>query len=360
MSGNQKRLEWVDAAKGISIILVVMMYSVFNVGQDTGGTGFFHYVIAFATPFRMPEFFLISGLFLSQVITRTWARYGDRRIVHYFYFYGLWVVIHLVVKIGIGLHQPVSAGTQIVEAIWQPYGVLWFIYMLGVFSLTAKLCFRLKVPHVVVLAIGAGLQMAQITSVSYLVQQFCTYFVFFYAGYVLAPTIFKLVAWADEHVKLALLGLLAWALAEAALVFSPGYHVYPDHIEMGLAAFPPLHLSLAVIGAAALCVSGVLLMKLRSMDWLRWIGEHSLVIYVAFVLPMSAARAVLTKMPVMQDVTLLSGVVILIAIAFPVALYLLTQRTDKAKFLFERPAWAHVPGVPGSRAQRAAMAVPAE
>ena len=72
MSGETSRLDWVDTAKGISIILVVMMYSVFNVGSDTGEAGFWHYVIGFATPFRMPEFFLISGLFLSLVIARPW------------------------------------------------------------------------------------------------------------------------------------------------------------------------------------------------------------------------------------------------------------------------------------------------
>ena len=53
MSGQNTRLSWVDTAKGISIILVVMMYSVFNVGQDAEGIGLFHYVIGFATPFRM-------------------------------------------------------------------------------------------------------------------------------------------------------------------------------------------------------------------------------------------------------------------------------------------------------------------
>ncbi|HZY68332.1 MAG TPA: acyltransferase family protein, partial [Devosia sp.] len=72
MSGSTDRLNWVDSAKGMSIILVVMMYSVFNVGQDAEGVGIFHYVIGFATPFRMPEFFLISGLFLSQVLARSW------------------------------------------------------------------------------------------------------------------------------------------------------------------------------------------------------------------------------------------------------------------------------------------------
>jgi uncharacterized membrane protein YcfT len=36
------RLDWVDAAKGISIILVVMMHSAYGVGGDTGEIGILH------------------------------------------------------------------------------------------------------------------------------------------------------------------------------------------------------------------------------------------------------------------------------------------------------------------------------
>ena len=74
MAADSKRLDWVDMAKGLSIFLVVMMYAASSVGEDTGGVGALHWAIAFATPFRMPEFFLISGLFLSQVIDRAVAR----------------------------------------------------------------------------------------------------------------------------------------------------------------------------------------------------------------------------------------------------------------------------------------------
>src|SRR6201995_6060336 len=116
MSGHpSQRLDWVDSAKGISIILVVMMCSVFNVGQDASGVGLFHYVIGFATPFRMPEFFLISGLFLDQVLARTWRGYADRRVVHYLYFYALWAVIHIVLKIGIMSAAPKEAA---VDLLW--------------------------------------------------------------------------------------------------------------------------------------------------------------------------------------------------------------------------------------------------
>ena len=64
------RIDWVDYAKGICIVMVVMMHSVLGVELAAGQTGFMHPLVAFAKPFRMPDFFLISGLFLSVVIAR--------------------------------------------------------------------------------------------------------------------------------------------------------------------------------------------------------------------------------------------------------------------------------------------------
>ncbi len=76
------RVAWVDYAKGICIVMVVMMHSTLGVGAAAGGEGFLHTVVAFAKPFRMPDFFLLSGLFLSRVIDRDWKTYLDRKVVH--------------------------------------------------------------------------------------------------------------------------------------------------------------------------------------------------------------------------------------------------------------------------------------
>src|SRR5688500_2067674 len=168
MSGQNARLDWVDTAKGLSIILVVMMYSVFNVGSDTGETGFWHYVIGFATPFRMPEFFLISGLFLTLVIARPWRASAARRALHYFYFYALWAVIHLGMKIGLATQDPVEMVQQVALAVVEPYGVLWFIYLLAVFSAATKLLYELKAPHWVVFVFLAALQITPVETGSYL------------------------------------------------------------------------------------------------------------------------------------------------------------------------------------------------
>jgi uncharacterized membrane protein YcfT len=362
MAGEARRLDWVDVAKGISIILVVMMHSAYGVGEETGGAGYLHYVIGWATPFRMPEFFLISGLFLSSVIARDWLRYADRRVVHYLYFYALWAVLQIAFKVGLGTGDPMGALRDMALAIVEPYGVLWFIYMLAAFSLATKLLFELRAPHWAVLAIGAVGQMVPVATGSTLVDYFCEYFVYFYGGYALAPHIFRIVDWAERNVVLAVPALLVYALVNGLLVFTGGFEMRPVHAQMGYAALPGLHLALAFIGSIALCVFAGLLVKLPFTGWLRWLGEHSIVVYLSFSIPMAASRVVLLKLGVITDTGILSTAVMLTAILAPLLLYWLIQKTGWGRFLFERPAWAHIPGTPGSSSYDAkkALATPAE
>jgi uncharacterized membrane protein YcfT len=356
-----QRLNWVDAAKGISILLVVMMYAAYSVGEETGGIGFLHYIIAFATPFRMPEFFLISGLFLSHVINRPWSAYADRRVVHYLYFYALWAIIHIIFKVAIVAGDPMGALAQLGEAAWQPYGVLWFIYVLALVSAATKLLATLKIPQWVGLAGAAALQIAPIATGSYAIDQFAEFFVFFYAGYMFAPMIFKFVASAMAAPFYAVAFLTLWAIGNGMLVFSPGYQMHADSMEMGLAALPGLRLALALVGSIALCTLAGLLSKLSFMNWLNWIGAHSIVIYLSFALPMSIMRVILLKLDIIPDTGLLSLVILIGAMIAPIALYALIQMTGWGKFLFERPAWAHIPGTPGSlRPKVKAKSVPAE
>jgi len=77
------RIDWVDYAKGFCIIMVVMMHSTLGVEQAAGREGWMHAAVAFARPFRMPDFFLISGLFLARVIDRARRDYLDRKVLHF-------------------------------------------------------------------------------------------------------------------------------------------------------------------------------------------------------------------------------------------------------------------------------------
>src|SRR5437667_11427565 len=138
------RVDWVDYAKGICIVMVVMMHSVLGVELASGETGFMHVLVAFAKPFRMPDFFLISGLFLALVIGRDWRVYLDRKVVHFAYFYVLWVTIQFGFKASSFAAETSWSHVALLylESFIEPFGTLWFIYLLPLFFIVTKLTRR--------------------------------------------------------------------------------------------------------------------------------------------------------------------------------------------------------------------------
>ena len=203
------RIDWVDYAKGICIVMVVMMHSVLGVEAAAGQTGFMHVLVAFAKPFRMPDFFLISGLFLSVVIDRDWRTYLDRKVVHFAYFYVLWVTIQF------GFKAPSFAaeqgwthvGVEYLESFIEPFGTLWFIYLLPVFFVVTKATLRL--PPLAIWGAAAALEMAHIATGWTVIDEFSARFVYFYSGYLFAHYVFALSDRARARPGLALAALAA-------------------------------------------------------------------------------------------------------------------------------------------------------
>ncbi len=335
------RLAWVDVAKGICIILVVMMHSTLGVGEAMGGEGFMHHVVEFAKPFRIPDFFLLSGLFVGRVVDRDWRLFSDRRIVHFAYFYLLWMVLQSAVKYG-QITEGAGPGAflaHLAHGLIEPYSTLWFIYLLAVFSVAVKLLRRVPGP---VLLIGAALlQLAPVHTGSTLIDEFCARFVYFVAGYLFAARIFALADWVRARSGLALVGLAAWAGIEGALVFTPtGFPSHPN-----LAGLPGVSLVLGAAGALAIVSAAALLTRAGGpvTAMLRACGERSIVIYLAFFLPMAGLRTVLVKSGIIADVGVVSLLVTATAVAVPLGIERLVRHTP-ARFLFRRPAAFHLVG----------------
>lgn len=325
------RLAWVDTAKGVCIVLVVMMHSTLGVGEVMSGEGWLHQAVAFAKPFRMPDFFLVSGLFLSRVIDRDLRGYVDKRIIHFFYFYILWLVIQSAFKAG-----SVSGGTasgmieHLAVAMVEPWGTLWFVYLLAVFSAVTRVL--RGVNPILLLVFAAALEVAPIHTGSMLVDEFCGRWVYFLAGWLFAPRIFAFAAAAVKHREAALAGLAAWALVNGFLAFAPGAGPYPT-----LADVPGLGLISGVIGAVAIVTVSALIVDSRIGRALAYAGAHSIAIYLAFFLPMALSRTVLTKTGL--DIGTISLFVTIIAVLVPLGFERVVRNTP-ASFLFERPAWA--------------------
>jgi uncharacterized membrane protein YcfT len=318
------RVDWVDYAKGICIVMVVMMHSVLGVEAAAGESGFMHAVVMFAKPFRMPDFFLISGLFLSVVIDRDWRTFLDRKAVHFAYFYLLWVTIQF------GFKAPAFAaetswshvGYLYLESFIEPFGTLWFIYLLPIFFVVTKL--TRKVPPFAILALAAGLEMAHVATGWTVIDEFCARFIYFYAGYILAPCVFKLSDRARAHPSAALTGLALWTLVNGGAVVS------------GFSEWPLVSLALGFAGATAIIVTGTLLARMRWLNFLRYCGEHSIVIYLAFFLPMVIARVTLLRSGLIHDIGAISLIVTITGVLGALLIWR-AALAAQANFLFERP-----------------------
>jgi uncharacterized membrane protein YcfT len=320
------RVAWVDYGKGICIIAVVCLYAANYVGAWQGG-GWMQYWVDFARPFRMPDFFLLSGLFLARTIDRPWRDYLDKKIIHFAYFFVLWTTIYFVAE------AILTDNLQNVGPFWaeylrwylEPYHMLWFIAMLPIYFLVTR---ALRgVPWWIVLPLAAALQILETESGWYLVDRFRERYVYFYAGYAFAPLAFQLTDWARRHRGQAISLLALWAIINETLVL------------VRLHEEPGVSLALGFAGASAVMMVAALLQGWRAMDWLRYLGQNSIVVFLSFYLPLVAAAKVIRHLGLPLDVGTQALVITIVAIAAPIAFHALTRRS-LIRGLFVRPAWA--------------------
>jgi uncharacterized membrane protein YcfT len=304
--------------------MVVMMHSVLGVEAAAGQTGFMHLVVEFAKPFRMPDFFVLSGLFLPLVINRDWRTYLDRKVVHFAYFYVLWVTIQFGFKapaFAADVGWPGVARLYLLSFI-DPFGTLWFIYLLPVFFVVIKATRRIA-PWAIWGA-AAALEMTHISTGWTLIDEFAARFVYIYSGYLFANYVFAWSARARAYPGLTLAALALWAVVNGGLV------------RTGFSEWPIVSLALGLAGANAIIAVGTLLAKMRWLNAVRYCGEHSIVIYLAFFLPMAASRTILLKAGLIQDVGLISLIVTIAGVIGAVLIWWACRNT-RANFLFERP-----------------------
>ena len=173
----------------------------------------------------MPDFFLISGLFLAQVIDRDWRTYLDRKVVHFVYFYLLWTAIQFALKAP-GLvqgHGVAGVAWLYLETFWEPFGTLWFIYLLPIFFVVTKLAHGLRIPVLADLARRGGARDRAHPHRLDRDRRVRGRFVYFYTGYILAPRIFALAAQVQAQPEAALAGLDDLGPASTASWCSTGY-----------------------------------------------------------------------------------------------------------------------------------------
>ena len=107
-------------------------------------------------------------------------------------------------------------GFLYLESFIEPFGTLWFIYLLPVFFVVTK-----ATPQPAAasdLGRAALLESAHVATGWTVIDEFCARFVYFYSGYLFADYVFALSDRARARPALALAGLALWALVNGGLV----------------------------------------------------------------------------------------------------------------------------------------------
>lgn len=340
-SGERPRLPWIDVAKGICIILVVMMHSTLGVERETGQAGWLHAVVSWAKPFRMPDFFFLSGLLAGSVLRLDRRTFSDRKVLHFVYFYLLWLAIVLFVKIvASDAASPTVYVMALLAGLIEPFSTLWFIYILPFFFILVWIArgrwFWLLVAVSILLHLAAAAYpvdgryaMASDLTGWMAIDSFSLFLVFFVLGF---GTRNAFPHWLDRVAS------RPWILG-ASLALWAGFHSF--FWTFGVTSVPGATIVFGLAGAVAVTGLSVLLAQAGLGGWLAYCGRHSLVIYLAFVIPMAVARRLLLARPLIEDSGTIALAVTIIAVVVPLVIER-AVRGSYLQFLFYRPGWARL------------------
>ena len=332
---------WINLAKGICIVLVVMMHTALGVEKVLGQTGVLHSLVAWTKPFRMPDFFLLSGYLAGSVSALSWRSFIDRRILHYAYFYVLWLAILTGLKLATdGMLSIDGFARAFAFGFVEPFSTLWFIYILPFFMLVARFArgwlawvigLIAAALHVWAAAYPDGGAYAMSSQVTGWIapDSAALFLIFFLGGYLGRGVIVRIPGLIRAFPEAGIAIIILWAT----------FHAYA--LSAGLVALPGLTIVFGLLGALAIVVLAVMLERVSPLAWLAFCGRHSLAIYLAFVIPMGVSRSLLVNKLGVTQPDIVMVLVLVGAIVLPLIFERLVQ-TGPLRFLFVRPGWTRL------------------
>lgn len=335
---SRDRHPWIDYARGISIILVSYRH-VFE-GLMTGDTTpsqypVLNYLNIFFFSFRMPLFFIVSGLFLGAALKRKGLNgYVQDRSQTILYPLLVWGIIHISLQILFaGYVNAQRVPSDYLRLLYQPRRIeqFWYLnalYFVGVLYALLTVVARFKVRHHLFLGFilfsSAGWMYSQGIDTGFLKDVFFFY-LFFAAGdaisgFVLDPERANTFSsWKTILLLLPLFIAMQHLFTELNMAHDDDYFVQNQR--------PYLFALTAFIGGAfVICVS-FFLQKKKWFPLLRIIGYHSLYIYVANLMATAATRILLKRVFQVENLYVMIFFGTLAGIFLPIFLYSIATRS---------------------------------
>ncbi|WP_295711869.1 acyltransferase family protein [Mucilaginibacter sp.] len=324
---QEKRWKWIDYDKGISIILVGYGHC-YETLKDHGLAldkyPFFNYIGVFLYGFRMPLFFIISGLLIAKSLNKKGlATYIGNRSNNILWPLFVWGVIQVTLQIIMNhfTHNgftPVDYFNLIINP--RRTGIFWYLnalYCIGV--IYAFLHVKLKVPALAQVAIGAllySLFPLMYSLKAGLFTDIFEYYLFFALGDLLSKVMLD-----SRRIEIYTSWRFFVPLLISFVVIQ--YYCTPTNLQasdLGIRNIeinkPYLFFLQAAIGCALSINCSFFLQKLNILSFLRIVGYHSLYIYCAQIIVMTVMRIIclsllhITFVPVLILVIWVSGIVL--------------------------------------------------
>ncbi|MEK1896680.1 MAG: acyltransferase family protein [Rhizobium sp.] len=281
---QKTRIDWLDIAKGMSIILVVIYHTLLYHDFHDIAPDLYARLSSIMTPIRMPLFFTVSGFLAAAAMRASWSDFLRRRIWLLVYLFAIWNTARWLffryVQTNVLVPSEGSDPYQLLEMWWAPNTGIWFIWALAIFMVATKLLSPIRGPTTIaitalisILTFGEHLSIDLFTHRNVL-----QYFVFFLFG-----------CWYGKPVVNAITQRPLLTACAGLLIFAALYVLRwrLQAIEKGSFA-----LVSSIAGLAWLCGTAVLMSRLQSVRHaFAYFGRNTLPVYVTHVMIVSLVVA---------------------------------------------------------------------
>lgn len=339
MKHDAARIGWVDAARGLGILLVVAGHALGGLIDSPIGAGQGGFRLAFFAiyAFHMPLFFLLSGLMVAPRLAKGERRFFGTLLPTLVWPYFLWSAIQFSVIFALGtlVNHPISNYWPVILGLpFSTVSQFWFLHALLLLHMLAMLIVpRLGSQAFLLIAIALK-SVVLLVVMPVAIKSVCTHALFYALGVHLGVGgIDQLVVRHRAAVKALILPAIAIALMlitiNAAPLFGSDVDLAHDQTSaIGNLAWRFPVLATAMFAVAA-CLGVASLARVAALRWLTTLGQLTMPIFVLHILFIAGTRIVATKTGLISDPFGLLVVTMLAGLAGP----LLAERVTRALHL---------------------------
>lgn len=299
------RLGWVDAARGIGIILVVVGHSLGGlIDSPLGDRAPWLRPAFFALyTFHMPLFFLAAGLFVEPRLARDARGFRDNLWSQLAWPYFLWSIVQFTLIYGLGrlVNTPVERYWPALLALpWQPVSQFWFLHALFQMHLLALLTWRRLGPAAFLMLALSLRPLSMMVEMPDIVRLAGYQLPFYALGVVVgAAGIARAVTDRPIAIRLALVPLAA-VLVGLALARVGTLRPDLDFATAKAAGLANLAWSVPFVPVAFAGVAAVLALASlaggQSARWLVWLGRRSMAVFILHIMAVAGTRIIAIKL----------------------------------------------------------------